>query len=363
MEKINKKQNHDMSFLWVSLKIGIGAILYRGAIELLSYLIIPIVGILAFAAPENAVLYNSVTYLLSGIVSVLAFLIASVFLWISLRVGKHKNYQPTYWHFNITPYAPFLIMAAVSMNFAMSEINALMISLLSPNVSTDIFMTAGTEISALEIVLLILSTAVIPGIVEEIFFRGIILTNLSPYGRGMAIIGSAFLFGLMHMNPAQFFYTTLLGIVLGYIYVRTRSIWICILIHFTNNALGVLQQIFYQGNSTERATELMGTLMLSVMLVGLVSIGVLLIVRAAKRKKSPADVGSFGRIYAPDLSYEACPVSKNKKMLLFFSPSITVFTLFVLVSMITAAVTTLIFGLILGAFPGFFNELFAVSGL
>ncbi len=353
------KENHDMGFFWVCLKIGIGALIYRGAIELLSYLIIPVIGILTMIAPENMVLYNSASYLLTAIVSVLAFLIAAIVMWILLRVGKTRNYQPAYFGWNLTPYAPFLIMATVSLNFAMSEINALMISLLSPNVSTDLLMSGSGEISGLEIFLLIVSTAVIPGIVEELFFRGIILTNLIPYGRGTAIVGSALLFGLMHMNPAQFFYTTLMGITLGYIYVKTRSIWICVLIHFTNNALGVLQQIFYQCNSPARATELTGALMSLVSILGLISVGVLFIVRSLKRKNAPAETGSFGRICEADLSYEACPVSKQKKVLLFFSPSVSLFTVIVFSSMITAAVSLLVMGLIMGTFPELLSEMFS----
>ncbi len=358
MNKI--KEKYDLSFFLVCLKLGVGAIIYRGSIDVLSYVMVPIVSLLTLATPENVVLYNSVSYLLTAIVSVLAFTLSAVAMWVLLRVGKHQNYRPTYWRWKITPFAPFLIMATVSLNFAMSEINSLIISLLSPNVSMNILGSGGGSISALEVFLLVVSTAVIPGIVEEIMFRGIILTNLIPYGRGTAIVCSALLFGLMHMNPSQFFYTTLMGIVLGYIYVRTRSIWICVLIHFTNNALGILQQIFYQCYDTARATELMGILMMSVSVLGLASIGVLMIVRYAKRAAQPTKTGSFGKLYEPDLSYEACPVTRGKKMLLFFSPSVSLFTVAVFISMISTAIALFAVGLIFGMFPGLFSEFFAM---
>ena len=355
------RENYDLGFFLVCLKLGVGAIIYRGVIEILSYVVVPIVSLLALIAPENVVLYNSVSYLLSAIVSVLSFVFSAAAMWILLRVGKHRNYRPTYWRWRVTPFAPFLIIATVSLNFAMSEINSLLISLLSPNVDMNILLGGGGgSISTIEVILLVVSTAVIPGIVEEIMFRGIILTNLIPYGRGMAIVCSAFLFGLMHMNPSQFFYTTLMGIVLGYIYVRTRSIWICVLIHFTNNALGILQQIFYQCYDTARATELMGILMLSVAVAGIFSISVLMIVRHTKRKDTPTQTGSFGRIYEPDLSYEACPVTRWKKMLLFFSPSVSLFTAAVFISMITAAIGIFAVGLILGMFPELITTFFTV---
>ena len=354
------KEKYDTTFFLVCLKIGLGVLIYRVLLDLLSYLVVPVVSALVIFAPNNTVLYNSTSYLMTSVVSVLSFLVAAIVLWILLRLGKKQNYQPTYWRWNITPYAPFLIMATVSANFAMSEINALLISLLSPNVSMDIMMTGGVTVNVMEIFMLFVSTAVIPAIVEEIMFRGIILTNLIPYGRGTAIICSAFLFGLMHMNPSQFFYTTLMGIFLGYIYVRTRSIWICVLIHFVNNSLGILQQIFYQYFDTARYFKLESILMLSVAALGIISMAVLFGVRAIKRVKSPTELGSFGRICEPSLSYEACPVTRSKKILFFFSPTVSLFTLMVFVSMITAAIGLFAIGLILGMFPGLFSEMFSM---
>ena len=346
------KKNNELEFFFVCLKIGIGALIYRGGIEVLSYALLPFVNLLMMIAPENVVFVNSLSYIYTAIVSVLAFLLAAIMLWISLRIGKRRNYQPTYWRWKLTLFAPFLIVATVALNFAMAEINALMISLLTPGVGVGLSISAGADISIIEVVLLLISTAVIPGIVEEIMFRGIILTNLSPYGKGMAIVCSALLFGLMHMNPSQFFYTTLMGLILGYIYVRTRSIWICIIIHFTNNALGVVQQIIYQCNDTGRADELMSQMMIIVAVLGLLSIGTLLIVRAVNRRKPPEETGSFGRLYESSLSYEAVPLAKSKKMLLFFSPSVSLFTVIVFASMITAMVGLFIAGLILGILPG-----------
>ncbi len=346
------KKNNDLEFFFVCLKIGIGALIYRGGIELLSTVLYPFFNIFVLIAPENTVFVNSLNYVYSAIVSVGAFLCAAIMLWISLRIGKRKNYQPTYWRWKLTVFAPFLIITTVAINFAMAEINALMISLLAPGVGAGLSVASGADISIIEVLLLLISTAVIPGIVEEIMFRGIILTNLAPYGKGMAIVCSALLFGLMHMNPSQFFYTTLMGLILGYLYVRTRSIWICIIIHFTNNALGVVQQIIYQCNGTSKADELMSQMMIIVAVLGLVSVGVLLIVRAVNRRKSPEEKGSFGRLYDSALSYEAVPVTKWKKMLLFFSPSVSLFTVIVFASMIIAMVGVLIAGLLLGMFPG-----------
>lgn len=86
--------------------------------------------------------------------------------------------------------------------------------------------------------------AVIPAICEEVAFRGYILKG---FERGhptrTAIIMSALLFGFMHVLLSlfqQLFNATLLGIVLGYLAVRSRSLLPGILFHLINNGMSVL---------------------------------------------------------------------------------------------------------------------------
>ena len=94
-----------------------------------------------------------------------------------------------------------------------------------------------------QIFLTLVGMAVIPAFVEELLFRGVILANLLPYGKGTAILGSAVLFGLMHQNAEQWLYATAAGAVLGWIFVQTRSIWPCILMHFLNNFRSTFQTV------------------------------------------------------------------------------------------------------------------------
>lgn len=82
-------------------------------------------------------------------------------------------------------------------------------------------------------------TAVLPAVCEETAHRGMLLKGLSPLGRKKAIIISAILFGLLHMNIEQFFYATIIGVVLGYISTVCETIYPAIIIHFMNNAISV----------------------------------------------------------------------------------------------------------------------------
>jgi membrane protease YdiL (CAAX protease family) len=78
-------------------------------------------------------------------------------------------------------------------------------------------------------------------ILEEILFRGIILEGfLNRYKPGKAILWSALLFGMFHLNPWQFIPAFMIGLLLGYIYLRTRSLLPVIFIHILNNSFSYL---------------------------------------------------------------------------------------------------------------------------
>ncbi|MFA6403055.1 MAG: type II CAAX endopeptidase family protein [Salinivirgaceae bacterium] len=74
-------------------------------------------------------------------------------------------------------------------------------------------------------------------ILEELIFRGIVLKAfLKKYEPAKAILWSALIFGIVHMNPWQFVPAWLIGIFIGWIYWKTQSIWPGIIIHFINNS-------------------------------------------------------------------------------------------------------------------------------
>ncbi|PHN02320.1 CPBP family intramembrane glutamic endopeptidase [Flavilitoribacter nigricans] len=77
-----------------------------------------------------------------------------------------------------------------------------------------------------------LSLVVAAPLFEELVFRGIILDGfLKQYSVRKSILWSAFFFGLYHLNPWQFVTAMGLGIFIGWIYHRTRSLLPCIAIH------------------------------------------------------------------------------------------------------------------------------------
>lgn len=75
---------------------------------------------------------------------------------------------------------------------------------------------------------------VLAPVTEELLFRGLIQRTLLPYGKKLAILGSAFLFGMMHGNIMQTPFAFAVGLVLGYVATEYSIAWAMVL-HMVNN--------------------------------------------------------------------------------------------------------------------------------
>ena len=84
----------------------------------------------------------------------------------------------------------------------------------------------------------LLFVGILGPIFEELFYRKAIIDRLQRYGDLPAILLSGMAFGLIHGNFNQLFYTTVVGMLLGYIYLRTGSVLYTISIHIAYNLIG-----------------------------------------------------------------------------------------------------------------------------
>lgn len=104
-----------------------------------------------------------------------------------------------------------------------------------------------------EYIMAIFIMAFFPALFEEIFFRGA-LQNLfekwwkSPF---MAIFISSIIFSIIHFSIYLFLTRLILGFVLGFMYYKTKNIWVNIIAHFLNNAIAVTQ-LFYLSRRNEK---------------------------------------------------------------------------------------------------------------
>ena len=116
--------------------------------------------------------------------------------------------------------------------------------------------------SVLDLLYAILAVALVPAIVEELFFRASLQKILidwsgKPY---VAIVVTAILFSAFHFSYFGFLSRMSLGIVLGCIYYFSKSIWLPMLMHFINNAIGVTTLYLVRDDPKKLASVMDGNL-------------------------------------------------------------------------------------------------------
>ncbi len=95
--------------------------------------------------------------------------------------------------------------------------------------------------------------AFFPALFEEMFFRGGMQNILVRWLQNpwAAIIITSLLFSLIHMSVYLFLSRAILGFVLGYMYHKTKNIWVNVIAHFLNNAIAVTQ-LFWMSLRNEK---------------------------------------------------------------------------------------------------------------
>ncbi|MDE6411680.1 MAG: CPBP family intramembrane metalloprotease [Clostridia bacterium] len=134
----------------------------------------------------------------------------------------------------------FLIAIALQMGlmFPVSELNDLFVE----GLSKIGYHGSGVNVPSLDgwnLLPAILVIAVLPAILEETLFRGILSRNMHASGWGLVptIFVTGALFSIYHGNPEQTLYQFASGVCLSFVAVKSGSIFPTVVAHFLNNAL------------------------------------------------------------------------------------------------------------------------------
>lgn len=177
--------------------------------------------------------------------SLLALFFTVWYLWKKRYLDDHRQYAPTSAGY-LTWTVLLLLGAYVVMEWVMGLLSFL------PDWMGDAFDQMRGQWGG------ILFISLLGPIVEELLFRGAITRELlRRYRPGAAIVLSALLFGLAHFNPVQMVFAFVLGLLLGWMYWRTRSLVPCIVFHVLNNGLSTWLSLRYP--DVENLRELWGT--------------------------------------------------------------------------------------------------------
>ena len=252
-------------------------------------------------------------------------------------ISKGKRVEPMRLFPRLPLNAPLLIFASLGIVFACSSINGMLLQpLVDADLLEELFADPTDYTKDYVVVLQFISVAIVPGICEEFLFRGMILSSLAPYGKTGAVIVSALLFGFMHQNPFQMFYATAAGIVLGLMYLYTNSIWCCMITHILNNTLSLVMSVTAARLPVETANTVDYAILSAVFVLSAISILVLTIFRKTSLFPRPAlENGVFGVIPPEAEGYAEFPVAPEKKIRLFFSPTMIIFLGLILFSFVS----------------------------
>lgn len=149
--------------------------------------------------------------------------------------------------------------------------------------------------------------AVQPAVFEEMVFRGIAYRAYGCLGEKKAIVVSAFLFGLLHMNLQQALYAFVLGVIFAFLVGRTGSILASMIPHFFINALNWAAMFLSPSETVETIVEYtFGQQMLGVGIQCLVALPFLMALMWLFVKRNPKS------------QYEISTVEEER----FFTPTI-----------------------------------------
>jgi len=171
-------------------------------------------------------------------------------------LSNSKKKQKLKYHLNPMSFI-FTILMIIAFRLLFDNSLILWVS----RISMPHFINAGFEELTVSPIILILSVTVVAPIYEEIIFRGILLKGMSKkINPAIALIVSSLFFAVVHLNVPQGINAFLLGLVIGFIYLTTDSIYLSIFAHLINNLLALLVSSRFALIGGKHALEVHGVL-------------------------------------------------------------------------------------------------------
>lgn len=201
---------------------------------------------LAFEAAATLVAGERLSFLamMAGMSSPWLVVLGNTLAWVVFLLWETKSTRVPWRALVVLRAKPALLFAPVfliglGMMILINELDVRFAELLPP---PDIFIQMMLELGDMTAAPVgsFLALVVVAPITEEILCRGIflrgMLNRLPPW---TAIVLSAAFFAVMHLNPWQAVSAFVIGLVLGWIYLRTRSLALCMFVHALNNAVAL----------------------------------------------------------------------------------------------------------------------------
>lgn len=286
-KSIEHKKN-TLEYKSIMNRVAISLIVFTVLINVLYFLVFTLEYLILDinVMDEGSFAFTLISCTLEALAYALSFILPVV---IYFLISRNKPHRKLNFSFNIPKKSWLYMLVALAMTRVASYLNAILVELFSYPMYDEI---EKIPMKPYELVFNLLLVALIPAVTEELLFRGVIAENLKPYGKGVALIVSAVLFGFMHQNISQLLYTSVAGLTLGYIYLKTDSLYGCMIFHFFNNAQSTVSEYIYNNFSDESYYIFETISMLVIVTSGLVAL--LLLIFTNKSNRSD-DYGYYGK--------------------------------------------------------------------
>ena len=135
--------------------------------------------------------------------------------------------------FNYCLWVIGVVCLGIALNVLLTQIGIAQVS--------DGFKRAKNSLSDGDIIIKLLCNCLVIPILEELLLRGIITGQLYLwYGLIPSVLFSSIFFGILHNNIVQFIYALVVGIGLGFMYVKTKRLSLCIIAHCLINLIVII---------------------------------------------------------------------------------------------------------------------------
>jgi len=142
-----------------------------------------------------------------------------------------------------------------------------------------------TSYTPREFTWLIVVVCVTPAICEETLFRGYFQRTLERTVGAKSLFIAGIVFGLYHVEPINLISLSLLGMLIGFFFYRSKSILPGMAAHFTNNLLAVLS-LYRMPNGHPIVSFLSNATPLLGFLAGIILSGILMVVYRSATEKN-----------------------------------------------------------------------------
>ena len=169
--------------------------------------------------------------------------IAILFAWLVLRSVPKAEFQKGKFSFG---KLMSLFPIAIAMGYAGNIVSNIFITTWNLFTGNEVTNEVSELIMGSDIWISFVFVGIVGPILEELFFRKLLIDRLRPYGEVASVVISASFFALFHMNFSQLLYAFGVGLILGYLYYRSGNFTLTASLHVLFNlVMGVIPMVFY----------------------------------------------------------------------------------------------------------------------